>query len=64
MRFLKSIGVSKINYLILTHGDTDHLGEADHLVDNFKVLNIILNKGDLNNYEKSLLKKNINIADK
>lgn len=64
MRFLKSIGVSKINYLILTHGDTDHLGEADHLVDNFKVLNIILNKGNLNNYEKSLLKKNINIADK
>lgn len=64
MRFLKSIGVSKINYLILTHGDIDHLGEAEHLVDNFKVLNIILNKGNFNNYEKSLLKKKINIVDK
>lgn len=64
MRFLKSIGVSKIDYLILTHGDTDHLGEAEHLVDNFKVLNIILNKGEFNSYEKSLLKKKVNITNK
>lgn len=64
IRFLKSIGVNKVNYIILTHGDTDHLGEAEHLVDNFQVLNIILNKGDYNNYEKSLLKKGINITNK
>ncbi len=64
IRLLKSIGVSKVNYLILTHGDTDHLGEAEHFVDNFKVLNIILNKGDLNAYEKRLINKKINITDK
>lgn len=64
IKFLKSIGSSKIDYLILTHGDYDHLGEAEHVVDNFKVLNIILNKGEYNNYEKKLLNKGINITNK
>ena len=54
--FLKSIGVSKINYLVLTHGDADHMGEAVNLVENFKVEKVILNCGETNNLEKELIK--------
>lgn len=54
--FLKSLGVSKINYLVLTHGDADHMGEAVNLVENFKVEKVILNCGETNNLEKELIK--------
>ena len=35
--YLKSIGIKKLDYLILSHGDYDHMGEAINLVENFKV---------------------------
>ena len=35
--YLKSEGINKLDYLILTHGDYDHMGEAINLVENFKV---------------------------
>lgn len=60
IRFMKSIGIADIDYLIITHGDTDHGGDALHLLENFKVKNLILNKGEYNNIEKELLKYNIN----
>ena len=43
--FLKSIGINKINYLILSHGDVDHVGESLNIIENFKVDNIIMNNG-------------------
>lgn len=62
--YLKSIGVKKIDYLILTHGDLDHSGEAINLIKNFKVKNVLFNSGRDNEIEieiKNLLnKKNIN----
>ena len=54
--FLKSIGINKINYLILTHGDFDHMGEAINLVNNFKVNKVIFNCGEFNDLEKELIK--------
>ena len=57
--FFKSIGVKKIDYLILTHGDYDHMGEAINIVNNFKVDKVIFNCGSYNNLEKELLKENI-----
>lgn len=53
---LKSLGLKKINYLILTHGDFDHMGEAFSLVNNFKVETVIFNNGDYNNLELELIK--------
>ena len=53
--FLKSINISKINTLITTHGDYDHMGESINLVNNFKVGNIILNCGSLNELEQNLI---------
>lgn len=62
--YLKSIGISKLNYAILSHGDFDHMGESINLVNNFKVENVIFNNDEYNDLEKELIKvldkKNIN----
>ena len=57
---LKSHGISKIDYLIITHGDADHCGEAINLVNNFKVEKVIFNCGSYNDLEQEL----INVLDK
>jgi len=54
--YLKSSGIKKIDYLILTHGDFDHMGEAINLVNNFKVNHVIMNSGHNNELELELIK--------
>ena len=54
--FFKSLGISKIDKLILTHGDFDHMGEAANLVENFKVEKVIFNCGEFNDLEQDLIK--------
>ena len=56
IKFLKSMGTTKINYLIITHGDYDHMGEAINLVENFKVEKVIFNCGEFNELEQELIK--------
>ena len=53
--YLKSIGIKKIDYLVLTHGDYDHMGEAINLVENFKVEKVIFNCGLYNDLENKLI---------
>lgn len=53
---LKSRGIKSIDYLILTHGDYDHMGEAINLVENFKVKKVIFDCGSYNDLEKELIK--------
>ena len=53
---LKSKGLKKIDFLIITHGDYDHMGEAINLVNNFKVKKVIFNCGEFNYLEKELIK--------
>ena len=54
--YLKSIGINHLNYLIITHGDYDHMGEAINLIENFKIEKVILNCGLYNDLEKELIK--------
>ena len=54
--FIKSIGINKIDYLFLTHGDYDHMGESINLIENFKVEKVIFNCGEFNNLEEELIK--------
>lgn len=54
--YLRSIGINKIDYLVLTHGDFDHMGEAINLVNNFKVEKVIFNCGPYNDLEQELIK--------
>ena len=62
--FLKSIGIKKLDYLILTHGDADHMGEALNIVKNYNVEQVVFNSGSLVKLEKELIveldKLNIN----
>ena len=53
--YVKSLGIKKIDYLILTHGDYDHMGEAINLVENFKVEKVIFNCGEFNELEQDLI---------
>lgn len=64
---LKKLGISKIDYLVLTHGDFDHAGEAINLIRNFNVDKIYLNQGKFNSLEKKIImnhKKTFQIAEK
>lgn len=54
--YLKSVGIKKIDNLILTHGDNDHMGDSIYLVENFKVDNIFLNSNQFNSLELKLFK--------
>ena len=54
--FFKSMGIKSINYLLITHGDYDHIGEAINLVENFKVEKVIFNCGEFNDLEQELIK--------
>ena len=53
--YLKANGIRKIDNLILTHGDADHMKEAYYLVDNFKVEKVIFNWGEYNELELELI---------
>lgn len=53
--YLKSEGINKLDYLILTHGDFDHAGMSINLLKKFKVNNILLNSNNDNTTEKQII---------
>ena len=55
--YLKSIGITSLDYLILSHGDYDHMGNAIDLVNKFKVKQVIFNNDEYNNLELELIKQ-------
>ena len=54
--YLKSMGISKLDYLIITHGDNDHIGGSFALIEDYRVNRVILNCGAHNNLESDLIK--------
>ena len=60
---LKAFGIKKLDYLIISHGDYDHIGGSFELIKNFPVKQVFFNKGKDSIYEKDLqnllLKKGI-----
>lgn len=58
--FFKNIGIRKLDYLFITHGDYDHAGYGIDLVNNFNVKNRFTNKGKYNSLEKKLNIKSFN----
>lgn len=56
IQFLKSKQVKELEYLILSHGDQDHIGNAQQLINNIKVKNVIFNIGEYNHLELQLIK--------
>ena len=55
INYFKSVGIYKLDYLVLTHGDYDHMGGSINLVNDFKVEKVIFNCGEFNDLEKDLI---------
>lgn len=53
--YLRSIGVTKLDYLILTHGDFDHMGASLSLLEEIEVDYIIMNGFVDNELESSII---------
>ena len=53
---LKSLGIKRIDFLFLTHGDLDHLGEVDELVNGFVVERVLFNNYSFNSSEEKIIK--------
>ncbi len=59
--YLKSMGVTKIKGLFLTHGDLDHIGEAISLMNHLDIKELIVPKGFVRGeLEKETIEKAIN----
>ena len=56
IKFLHSINIKKIDNLIISHGDFDHIGNAFYLVNNIKVEKVIFNNNEFNELETNLIK--------
>ena len=65
---LKSKGVSKVDYLIISHPHLDHMGELPYLASHINIKNIVLlkdsfSKAELYNIEKICKSNRINLID-
>ena len=54
IRFMHSLNIKKIDNLLISHGDYDHIGNATYLVDNFKIKNVYFNYDTYDDLEESL----------
>ena len=62
--YLNNNNIKKIDYLIITHFDKDHVGSASHIINNIEVDNVLQSNSPkdstyYNNYIKALNNKNI-----
>lgn len=55
LTYLKSLGINKIDYLILTHGDYDHMGDAQNVINKINIKNVIFNIGKYKSLENKLI---------
>lgn len=55
LSFLKSIGVRKIDYLIITHNHSDHFGNAKQIINELNVKYVAVNKFDKTIYNAKML---------
>lgn len=53
--YLKSIGIRRIDHLIISHGDADHIIGAYDLIKNFNVKNVYINSYSNSQFEEKLL---------
>ena len=53
--FMKSIGIKKIDLLILSHGDADHANEVDNILKDIDIKCLNVNQGDFNSLEENAI---------
>lgn len=54
--YLKARNIKKIETLVISHGDYDHMGASIDLINSFKVEKVIFNNGEFNDLELELIK--------
>ena len=64
LTYMRNNNITKLDYLIITHFDKDHVGGASKIIDNIEIDNVlqsnfIKTSDEYNNYIESLNKKNI-----
>lgn len=59
--YLKSAGVARIDYLILSHPHEDHIGNADYVIKNYKVAHLVMPDAQTNT---SCFERLLNAADR
>lgn len=62
IKFLKSRGITKLDYLIISHGDQDHAGDALNIIKKLNVKKVVLNNGSTNSLEKKIINTNVKIT--
>ena len=55
IKYINSLGLSKIENLIISHGESDHMGSSIPLVNNIKIEKVIFNCGEYSNLEEELI---------
>jgi len=48
LSYIRKMGIQKVDYLILTHSDQDHIKEAKSIIENIKVNHLVLSYYDEN----------------
>lgn len=62
IKFLKSRGINKLDYLIISHGDQDHAGDALNIIKKLNVKKVVLNNGSTNSLEKKIINTSVKIT--
>lgn len=62
IKFLKSKGITKLDYLIISHGDQDHAKDALNIIKKLNVKKVVLNNGNTNSLEKKIINTSVKIT--
>ena len=54
--FIYSLGIDKINHLVLSHGDYDHMGNAIGFLKEMKIQHVILNPNEYTDGEEEIVR--------
>ncbi len=61
--FFKSLRIRKIDFLLVTHGDLDHIGYASEIGKAIPFKKVMINQGDINLYENHLISNYLQVED-
>lgn len=55
--YLKAQGINRLDYVMITHGDYDHIGSLDKIINEIKIKKVIFNSGNINSNEAYIINK-------